>query len=84
MKNWYSKESDFCDLDRELNAFSKQGYEVFSIKEISYQKFRIIVYKEKDINKQEIIEILDDVLMGKYGSEGLNEACEHILKVILQ
>lgn len=36
---------------------------------------------EKQI-KQALIDILDDVHMGKYGSQGLNMAADDILKII--
>jgi len=47
MKIWFIKEIEYADLDNELNAFSGQGYEIYSINETSYRVFRVIVYKEK-------------------------------------
>jgi len=45
MKNWVNKEVRYYDLDNELNAFSKQEYEIYSVTELLYG-FRIIAYKE--------------------------------------
>ena len=48
MKKWIHKiDISVTELDRELNAFSSQGYEIYKLWKSSYGKYEIVAYKEE-------------------------------------
>ena len=48
MKKWIHKVDILIfELDRELNAFSEQGYEIYKLWKSSYGKYEIVAYKEE-------------------------------------
>jgi len=47
-KKWFHKIGiSATELDKELNAFSEQGYEIYKVWKVSYNQYEIIAYKEK-------------------------------------
>jgi len=44
---WIVKEVDCTNIEKELNAFSEQGFKIWSIRATQYTKYEIIVYKEE-------------------------------------
>ena len=51
MKKWFHKH-EVSDLDKELNAFAQQGYEIFKLWKVGYAKYEIVAYKEEVKNEE--------------------------------
>lgn len=78
MKQWSHKISlNAVSLEPELNAYAEQGYEIFRIWQVMYDKYEIVAYKEIAMNSS--------IPIPKTAGEVLYmDLCSRLIKRILE